>query len=61
MLWYKWFDKIIYILIRLEAFDFLDHELFIAKLNEYGFSLLALSLIRDYFKDNSKNQNRKLI
>ena len=45
----------------LEAFDFLDHELFIAKLNEYGFSLLALSLIRDYFKDNSKNQNRKLI
>ena len=30
------------------AFDCLDHELLIAKLNAYGFSLSALRLIQDY-------------
>ena len=31
-----------------KAFDCLDHELLIAKLNAYGFSLPALRLINDY-------------
>ena len=31
-----------------KAFDCLDHELSIAKLNGYGFSLPALKSIRDY-------------
>ena len=31
-----------------KAFDCLDHELLIAKLNAYGFSLPALTLIHDY-------------
>ena len=33
---------------RTKAFDCLDHELLIAKLNAYGFSLPALRLINDY-------------
>ena len=32
-----------------KAFDCLSHELIIAKLNAYGFSLSALKLIFDYF------------
>ena len=31
-----------------KAFDCLDHELLIAKLNAYGFNLPALTLIHDY-------------
>ena len=31
-----------------KAFDCLDHELLIAKLNAYGFSLPALRLMNDY-------------
>ena len=31
-----------------KTFDCLDHELLIAKLNSYGFSLTALRLIHDY-------------
>ena len=31
-----------------KAFDCLDHELLIAKLNAYGFSLPALKLVDDY-------------
>ena len=31
-----------------KAFDSLDHELFIAKLNLYGFGWPALKLIHDY-------------
>ena len=31
-----------------KAFDCLDHELLIAKLNVYGFSLPALKLVHDY-------------
>ena len=31
-----------------KAFDCLDHELLVAKLNAYGFSLPALRLINDY-------------
>ena len=31
-----------------KAFDCLDHELSIAKLNEYGFSLPVLKSIQDY-------------
>ena len=31
-----------------KAFDYLEHELLVAKLNAYGFSLPALRLIHDY-------------
>ena len=31
----------------LNAFDYLDHELLIAKLNAYGFSLTALELVHN--------------
>ena len=34
-----------------KAFDYLDHELLIAKLNAYGFSLPALRLINDYLSN----------
>ena len=34
-----------------KAFDCLDHELLIAKLNAYGFSLSALRLINDYLSN----------
>ena len=34
-----------------KAFDYLDHELLIAKLDAYGFSLTALRLINDYFSN----------
>ena len=36
---------------RTKAFDCLDHELLIAKLNAYGFSLPALRLINDYLSN----------
>ena len=31
-----------------KAFDYLHHELLIAKLNAYGFSLTALKLVHNY-------------
>ena len=31
-----------------KAFDYLDHELLIAKLNAYGFSLTALKQVHNY-------------
>ena len=34
-----------------KSFDCLDHELLIAKLNAYGFSLPALRLINDYLSN----------
>ena len=34
-----------------EAFDCLNHELLIAKLNAYGFTLPALKLVHDYLSD----------
>ena len=40
-----------------KAFDCLDHDLFIAKLNAYGFSLPALRLIHDYLL-NRKQRTR---
>ena len=40
-----------------KAFDCLDHELLIAKLNAYGFSLTASKLIHDYLS-NRKQQNK---
>ena len=33
-----------------KASDCLDHELLIAKLNEYGFSLPALKLVHDFYQ-----------
>ena len=33
------------------AFDFLNHELIIAKLNAYGFSLTALKLVHNYLSN----------
>lgn len=35
----------------LKAFDCLDYELLIAKLNSYGFSLFALKLIHTYLSN----------
>ena len=40
-----------------KAFDCLDHELFIAKLNAYGFSIPALRPINDYLS-NRRQQTR---
>ena len=40
-----------------KAFDCLDHELLIVKLNAYGFSLPALRLINDYLS-NRRQQTR---
>ena len=34
-----------------KAFDCLDHEMLIAKVNAYGFSLRALRLINDYLSN----------
>ena len=35
-------------------FDCLDHELLIAKLNTYGFSLTALKLVHNYFSNRKQ-------
>ena len=40
-----------------KAFDCLNHDLLIAKLNAYGFSLPALRLIHDYLS-NRKQRTR---
>ena len=37
-----------------KAFDCLDHELLIAKLNAYGFNLPALRLIHDYLTNRKQ-------
>ena len=37
-----------------KAFDCLDHELLIAKLNAYGFNLPALRLIHDYLSNRKQ-------
>ena len=37
-----------------KAFDCLDHELLIAKLNAYGLSLPALRLIHDYLSNRKQ-------
>ena len=41
-----------------KAFDCLDHELLIAKLHAYGFSLPALRLINDYL--SNRNQQTRI-
>ena len=38
----------------LKAFDCLDHELLIAKLNAYGFSLTALKLVHNYLSNRKQ-------
>ena len=40
-------SKALYLTVS-KAFDCLNHELLIAKLNAYGFTLPALKLIRNY-------------
>ena len=37
-----------------KAFDCLDHELLIAKLNAYGFSLPGLKLVHDYLSNRKQ-------
>ena len=37
-----------------KAFDCLSHELFIAKLNAYGFSLSALKLMQSYLSERKQ-------
>ena len=41
-----------------KAFDCLNYDLMIAKLNAYGFSLLALRLIHDYL--SNRKQRRRI-
>ena len=41
----------------LNAFECLDHEFFIAKLNAYGFSLPALKLILDSLSNRKQQTN----
>ena len=36
------------------AFDCLNQELLVAKLNAYGFTLPALKLVHDYFSDRKQ-------
>ena len=38
-----------------KAFDHLDHELPIAKLNAYGFSVAAITLVHDYLSHRKQN------
>ena len=38
-----------------KAFDCLSHDLLLAKLHAYGFSLSALKLIHSYLKNKTKN------
>ena len=38
-----------------KAFDCLSHDLLLAKLHAYGFSLSALKLIHSYLKSKAKN------
>ena len=40
----------------LKAFDCLDHELLIAKLNASGFSLTALKLVHNYLQTENNGQ-----
>ena len=44
-----------------KVFEYLDHDLLIAKLNAYGFSLPALRLIRDYLSDRKQRKNKQFI
>ena len=37
-----------------KAFDCLNHELLVAKLNAYGFTLPALKLVHDYLSDREQ-------
>ena len=37
-----------------KAFDFLPHDLVIAKLNSYGFNLMALNLIHNYLTEQKQ-------
>ena len=37
-----------------KAFDCLNHELLVAKLNMYGFTLPALKLVHDYLSDRKQ-------
>ena len=37
-----------------ETFDCLNHEVLIAKLNAYGFTLPALKLVHDYLSDRKQ-------
>ena len=43
-----------------KTFDCLDHELLVAKLNAYGFSLPALRLIHDYLSQRNREQGLKI-
>ena len=43
-----------------ETFDFLDHEILIAKLNTYGFTLPALKLVYNYDHLSNRKQRTKV-
>ena len=48
----KMFGTLLTVLSK--AFDCLDHELLIAKLNAYGFSLTALKLVHNYLSNRNR-------
>ena len=43
-----------------KAFDFRDHEILIAKLNAYGFTLLASKLVYNYDHLSNRKQRTKV-
>ena len=45
----------------LKYFDYPDHELLIAKLKPYRFSLLALKLVNDYLSNRKQRKKNKFI
>ena len=44
-----------------KAFDCLDHELLIAKLNAYGFSLTVLKLVHNYLSNRKQRKNKFIV
>ena len=40
-----------------KAFDCLSHDLFIAKLNAYGFSIAALGFVQNYLSNRNQRTN----
>ena len=44
-----------------KAFDWISHDLLIAKLNAYGLSLYALKLVHSYLQSQSQTKNKNRV